>query len=162
MQDTWLPGYHVLAAAVLNVFGLWSLWALKALGVLVAVAALMCVYALAPNGRQGRLAVALLALNPVFLFTSGSTVVEPLLTALITGMALAAVRGRMKMAGFLAVLACLTATQAWIWVAGGAGVTAPEIIRGPLAGNSGRPRPAPAFGWAVPAVALLIFLQLGF
>jgi hypothetical protein len=162
MQDTWLPGYHLLAAAVLWVFGISQLWALKVLGALIGLGTLVCVYALAPNGRQGRLAVALLALNPVFLFTSGSTVVEPLLTALIAGMALAAVRGRMKIAGFLAVLACLTATKAWIWIGAVAGFTVLEIIRARLARSSGSPRPAPAFAWAVPAVAVLIFLQLGF
>jgi hypothetical protein len=162
MQDTWLPGYHLLAAAVLWIFGISQLWALKVLGALIGLGTLACVYALAPNGRQGRLAVALLALNPVFLFTSGSTVVEPLLTALITGMALAAVRGRMKIAGFLAVLACLTATKAWIWIGAIAGFAALEIIRGRLTRDGGHPRPAPAVAWAVPAVALLIFLQLGF
>src|SRR5439155_620862 len=31
MQDTWLPAYHVLAAAVLRLFGIWELPALKAL-----------------------------------------------------------------------------------------------------------------------------------
>jgi cellulose synthase/poly-beta-1,6-N-acetylglucosamine synthase-like glycosyltransferase len=162
MQDTWLPGYHLLAAAVLWIFGISQLWALKVLGALIGLGTLACVYALAPNGRQGRLAVALLALNPVFLFTSGSTVVEPLLTALITGMALAAVRGRMKIAGLMAVLACLTATKAWIWIGAIAGFTALEIIRARLARDSGRPLATPAVAWAVPAVALLIFLQLGF
>ena len=162
MQDTWLPGYHLLAAAVLWIFGISQLWALKVFGALIGLGTLACVYALAPNGRQGRLAVALLALNPVFLFTSGSTVVEPLLTALISGMALAAVRGRMKLAGFLAVLACLTATKAWIWIGAIAGFTALEIIRGRIARDRGRATPAPAVAWALPAVALLIFLQLGF
>ena len=162
MQDTWLPGYHVLAAAVLRVFGFWQLGALKVLGALLGLATLACVYALAPSGRQGRLAVALLALNPVFLFTSGSAVVEPLLAALLTGMALAAVRGRMKLAGLLAVLACLTATKAWIWIGAIAGFALLEVIRARLARDSGQRMPAPAVAWAVPAVALLIFLQLGF
>ena len=116
MQDTWLPGYHVLAAAVLKIFGLWSIGALKGLGALIGLATLASVYALAPNARQGRLAVALLALNPVFLFTSGSAVVEPLMTALLAAGALAAVRGRMKLAALLAVLAAATATKAWIWI----------------------------------------------
>src|SRR6202022_1630876 len=71
MQDTWLPGYQVLAAAVLHIFGLWQLGALKILGALIALATLACVYALASNARQARLAVGLLVLNPVFLFTSG-------------------------------------------------------------------------------------------
>jgi hypothetical protein len=163
MQDTWLPGYHMLAAAVLQTAGLWQIGALKVMGALLGLATLAGVYALAPNGRQGRLAVALLVLNPVFLFTSSSTVVEPLLTTLLTGMALAAVRGRMKVAGLLAVLACLTATKAWIWIGAIAGFAALELLRARLPRRVGAERrPAPAFAWAVPAVALLIFLQLGF
>ena len=117
MQDTWLPAYHVLAAAVLHVFGLWQLGALKVLSALLGIVTLVCVYGIAPSARQGRLAVILLALNPVFLFTSGSAVIEPLLTALLAGAALAAVRGRMKLAALLAVLAVLTSTKAWIWIA---------------------------------------------
>ena len=158
MEDTWLPAYHVLAAAVLRTFGLWQLGALKALGALLGLVTLSCVYALAPNMRQARLAVALLALNPVFLFTSGSAVVEPLLTAVLTGAALAAVRGRMKIAALLAAIACLTATKAWIWVAAVAGFAAVELLR--------RRAPAgrrwPALAWAVRAIAVLVFLQLGF
>jgi hypothetical protein len=156
MQDTWLPGYHVLAAAVLHTFGLWQLGALKALGALLGVITLACVYALAQTGRQARLAVALLVLNPVFLFTSGSAVVEPLLTALLTGGALAAVRGRMKVAALLAMLACVTATKAWIWVVAVAGFAAVDLLR-----QRSRSR-VPAMAWAVPAIALLVFLQLGF
>jgi cellulose synthase/poly-beta-1,6-N-acetylglucosamine synthase-like glycosyltransferase len=158
MEDTWLPGYHLLAAAVLRTFGLWQLGALKVLGALLGLVTLSCVYALAPNARQARLAVVLLALNPVFLFTSGSAVVEPLLTALLTAGALAAVRGRMKVAALLAVLACLTATKAWIWIAAVAGFAALELVRrrAPLS------RRWPAVAWAVPAIAVLVFLQLGF
>ena len=158
MEDTWLPGYHVLAAAVLHVFGLWQLGALKALGALLGLFTLSCVYALAPNTRQARLAVALLALNPVFLFTSGSAVVEPLLTALLTAGALAAVRGRMKVAALLAALACITATKAWIWIAAVAGFAALELLRR----RAPRSRRMPAIAWAVPAIAVLVFLQLGF
>jgi len=158
MEDTWLPGYHVLAAAVLHTFGLWQLGALKALGALLGVVTLACVFAIAPNVRQARLAVALLALNPVFLFTSGSAVAEPLLTALLTAGALAAIRGRLKVAALLAVLACITATKAWIWIAAVAGFAAFDYLRRrkPLG------RPAPAIAWAVPAIAILVFLQLGF
>ena len=157
MEDTWLPGYHVLGGAVLQLFGLWQLGALKILGALLGTATLACVYALAPNVRQARLAVALLVLNPVFLFTSGSAVAEPLLTALLTSAALAAVRKRMKLAALLAVLACVTATKAWIWVAAAAGFAVIELWR--------RNAPAwgrPAIAWAVPALALLVFFQLGF
>ncbi|MDQ6722381.1 MAG: glycosyltransferase, partial [Candidatus Dormibacteraeota bacterium] len=159
MQDTWLPGYHLLAAAVLDIFGLRSLIALKVLGALIGLVTLACVYALAPNGRQGRLAVAMLALNPVFLFTSGSTVVEPLLTALLTGTALAAVRGRLKLAAILAVIACLTATKAWIWIFGIAGFALLEVLRSHF---SRERRSMPAVAWAVPAIAVLVFMQLGF
>jgi cellulose synthase/poly-beta-1,6-N-acetylglucosamine synthase-like glycosyltransferase len=158
MEDTWLPGYHVLAAAVLNTFGLWQLGALKALGALLGLATLSCVYALAPNARQARLAVALLVLNPVFLFTSGSAVVEPLLTALLTAASLAAVRGRMKLAALLAVLACVTATKAWIWIAAVGAYAAVEF----LARGAPKGRRVPAVAWAVPAIAVLVFLQLGF
>ena len=170
MQDTWLPGYHVLAAAVLKLFGLWSLGALKMLGASMGVATLACVYALAPNARQARLAVALLALNPVFLFTSGSAVVEPLMTALLTAGALAAVRGRMKLAALLAALACVTATKAWIWIGAIVIFVVAEqalkwspvpLSRGVLVGRQ-RPRRAAAFAWAIPAVALVLLLQLGF
>jgi hypothetical protein len=157
MQDTWLPGYQVLAAAVLRMFGLWQLGALKALGALIGLATLACVYALAPNVRQARLAVALLVLNPVFLFTSGSAVAEPLVTALLTAGALAAMRQRMKLAALLAVLACVTATKAWIWIAAMAGFAAVELWRRRAPGW----RP-PAIAWAVPAIAVLVFLQLGF
>ena len=169
MQDTWLPGYHVLAAAVLKLFGLWSLGALKALGAALGLATLAFVYALAPNGRQGRLAVALLALNPVFLFTSGSAVVEPLMTALLTGGALAAVRGRIKLAATMAALACVTATKAWVWVGAVVVYAVAEqgIKRFPLrSGVRGAglrlPRRQAAFAWALPAIALLVLMQLGF
>jgi hypothetical protein len=142
---------------VLRVFGLWQLGALKVLGALIALATLACVYALAPNVRQARLAVALLVLNPVFLFTSGSAVAEPLLTVLLIAGALAAVRRRMKLAALLAALACITATKAWIWIVAVAGFAALELWRR-RAPDWGRP----AIVWAVPAIAVLVFLQLGF
>jgi cellulose synthase/poly-beta-1,6-N-acetylglucosamine synthase-like glycosyltransferase len=157
MEDTWLPGYHLLAAAVLRVFGLWQLGALQILGALLGTATLACVYALAPNVRQARLAVALLALNPVFLFTSGSAVAEPLLTALLTSAALAAVRRRMMLASLLAALACATSTKAWIWVAAAAGLGLIALWRRRAPDWS-----KPAIAWAVPSIAVLVFLQLGF
>jgi hypothetical protein len=159
MEDTWLPGYHVLAAAVLKVFGLWQIGALKALSALLGLVTLACVYALSPNARQARLAVVLLVFNPVFLFTSGSAVVEPLLTALLAGAALAAVRGKAKFAALLAVLACVTSTKAWIWIAAVAAFAGVEMLRGRLPLR----RRWPAIAYAVPAaIALLVFLQLGF
>lgn len=154
MEDTWLPGYHVLAAAVLRVFGLWQLGALKAMGALLGLATAAGVYSLAPNRRQARIAVALLVLNPVFLFTSGSAVVEPLLTALLVLAGVAAVRGRMKLAALLAALACVTSTKAWIWLVAAAGFALIEAVRF-------RERRT-AVAWAVPGLAVLVFLQLGF
>lgn len=158
MEDTWLFGYHVLAAGVLRAFGLWQFGALKVLSAVLALATLACVFALAPNRRQGTLAVALLALNPIFLFTSGSAVVEPLLTTLLTGAALAAVRGRMKLASLLAAVAAVTATKAWIWIVAAVALALFESLR---------KRPwmqsrLPSVAWATPAIALLVLLQLGF
>ncbi len=158
MEDTWLPAYHVLAAGVLRIFGLWQLGALKALSALMGVVIAACVYALAPNTRQARLAVALLVLNPVFLFTSGSAVVEPLLTALLTAAGLAAVRGKMKLAALLAVLACATSTKAWIWIGAAAAFAVIEAARSRVAGR----QRAGAVAWAIPALGVLVFLQFGF
>lgn len=168
MEDSWLPGYHVLAAAVLQVAGLWRLDLLKAVSALFGLATLALVYALAPGVRQGRLAVALLALNPVFLFTSGSAVVEPMLTALLTGAALCAVRGRMRLASLLAALACLTSTKAWLWVAAAAVFAAVELLHGAVSGSrvTGRrrllDRQAGVLVWTAPAIAVVAVLQLGF
>ena len=160
MEDTWLPGYHLLGGAVLNVFGWHQLGALKAMGALLGLATLACVYSIAPNVRQGRLAVILLLLNPVFLFTSGSAVVEPLLTALLVGAALAAIRHRMRLAALLGALAAVTATKAWIWIGAVIAYIAMEQIHAHATRRSARPVPAAA--WAVPAVALLVFMQLGY
>jgi cellulose synthase/poly-beta-1,6-N-acetylglucosamine synthase-like glycosyltransferase len=160
MEDTWLPGYHLLAGAILRVFGLWQLGALKTLGALLGLATLACVYWMAPNVRQGRLAVIMLVLNPVFLFTSGSTVVEPLLTALLVGAALAAVRRRMRLAALLAALAALSGTKAWIWI--GAAIAIVVIEQAYVRVTRRTARAVPAAAWAVPAVALLVFVQLGY
>ena len=157
MEDTWLPGYHVLAAAVLHVFGLWQLGALKVMSALFGAATAACVYALAPNRRQAVLATALLVLNPVFLFTSGSAVVEPLLTALLSGAALAAVRGRLKLAALLAAFAVLTSTKAWLWIGAAAAFALLEVLRSRAGWRS-----RGAVAWALPALGVLVFLQLGF
>jgi cellulose synthase/poly-beta-1,6-N-acetylglucosamine synthase-like glycosyltransferase len=159
MEDTWLPGYHVLAAAVLHVFGLWQLGVLKAMGALLGLATLACVYALAPSVRQGRLAAVLLVLNPVFLFTSGSAVVEPLLTSLLMAGALAAVRARMRLAALLALLAALTATKAWIWIGAVGAIFLGERLVGAI--RHGARRPLPAAAWGVPAIAVIVLVQVG-
>ncbi len=118
MEDTWLPGYSVMAALVLRVFGLWQIGALRIAGVLFGVVTLAIVYRLAETPRQARFAVALLALNPVFLFTASATVVEPMLTALVSGAALAAMRSRWRLATTLGAIALATSTKAWL-LAGG-------------------------------------------
>ena len=160
MEDTWLPGYHLLAGAVLHVSGLWQLGALKALGALLGLATLASVYRIAPTVRQGRMAVILLVLNPVFLFTSGSAVVEPLLTALLVGAALAAVQRHMRLAALLAALAAVTATKAWIWIGAVLAVVVIEQVHARVTSRAARPLPAAA--WALPAVAVLVFVQLGY
>ena len=158
MQDTWLPAYQVLAAAVLHVFGLWQLDLLKLMSAAFGLLTAACVCWLAPNARQARIATALLVLNPVFLFTSGSAVVEPMLTALLMAAAVAASRGRMLLAALLAALACATSTKAWIWVGAAAAYTLIETVRTRSAAGAG----VRAVGWTVPALSVLVFLQLGF
>ncbi len=160
MEDTWLPGYHLLAGAVLRLLGLWQLGALKLLGALLGLATLAFVYRIAPTVRQGRIAVILLVLNPVFLFTSGSAVVEPLLTALLVGAALAAVQRRMQLAALLAALAAVTATKAWIWIGAALAVVVIEQVHARVTRRAARPLPAAA--WALPALAVLVFVQLGY
>jgi cellulose synthase/poly-beta-1,6-N-acetylglucosamine synthase-like glycosyltransferase len=186
MEDTWLPGYHVLAAAILRVVGLRQIDALRLAGVAMGLVTLALVYRLAPNPRQGRLAVALLALNPVFLFTTSATVAEPLVTALLSGAALAAARSRMKLAALLAVLACATATKAWIWIGAVAAFVVTEQLvllatrqrrlTSPQAGMSARKarrvgtlgnpfKPRPVFStravFALPVLAILALAPLG-
>ncbi len=168
MEDTWLPGYHVLAAAVLWLFGLWRIDLLRLVGVLLGVVTLGIVYRIAPSPRQGRLAVALLALNPVFLFTSSATVAEPLMTALLSGAALAALRARRLLAALLALAACATSTKAWLLI-GGAGVffVGEQIFKwvsSPPRGEVVRAK-RERVGLAVlatPVLGVLLFLQLGF
>ncbi|MEP7105275.1 MAG: hypothetical protein ABI838_05475, partial [Chloroflexota bacterium] len=156
MEDSWLPGYHLLAAGVLRLFGLWNLGALKVTNIALALATLVAVVRLAGSPRRGRLAAFLLACNPVFLLTAGSVVAEPLLTAALTGAALAAVSGRLGLAALLAATACLTGTKAWIWflVAAVALLSEQALRRGSVR------RPSPA--WLLPALGVLVLLQLGF
>ena len=92
MEDTWLPGYQYLAAAVLQLAGWHQMEALKLANVGLALITLVLVHQLAETPRQGRLAVLLLALNPIFLLTATSAVAEPLMLAALTGAALALTR----------------------------------------------------------------------
>ena len=163
MEDTWLPGYHVFAAGLLKVFGLWSLDSLRVAGVLIGVATLGLVYRLAPSARQGRLAVALLALNPVFLFTSSETVAEPLMTALLCGGALAAIRSRLLVAGTLALAACGVSSKAWIFVGAAVAVAVFRLLPNPRRseGWETRLQPRAAAVFALPAVAVMALLPFG-
>jgi hypothetical protein len=61
-----------------------------------------------------------------------------------------------KVAALLAVLACVTATKAWIWIVAIAGIAAVDLLR------RRSPLRVPTVAWAVPAIAVLVFLQLGF
>src|SRR5260370_257538 len=108
----------------------------------------------------GRCALIFLALNPVFLFTSGSAVAEPLMTALLAGASLAAIKRNMRLAALLAALAAVTATKAWIWIGAAVGVLVLEQVFARLRKRSARSIPAAA--WAVPALALLVVLQFGY
>jgi len=156
MEDTWLPGYHVLAGVLLKLFGLHQIDLLRLAGVVMGVVTLGLVYKLAPNARQGRLAVALLALNPVFAFTASATVAEPLATALLSGAALAAVRARMRLAALLAVLAAATSTKAWIFI-GAVAVMSLVELASPWLRRSAAPqrRRLGVAVFAIPVVAVL-------
>jgi cellulose synthase/poly-beta-1,6-N-acetylglucosamine synthase-like glycosyltransferase len=157
MQDTWLPAYQVMAAGVLRVSGLWNLGLLKLVNVAIALVTLGLVYRLAGSARRGRLAVALLGLNPVFLLTATTAVAEPLLVVCLLGSVAAAQSRRVYLAAALAALACLTGTKAWLWLLGLAVVflvewTATRRWRG------ARRRLA----WAAPIVVLVILLESTF
>ncbi len=158
MQDTWLPGYHVLAALVLKVLGTWQLGALRAMDVGLAVGTLAVTYRLAGSRRRGLVAVALLALNPIFVLTSTQAVAEPLLVLLLLG---AVAARRMGPAAVLACLACLTGTKAWLWLGclllvQGAVWGLRLRSRGSLGALRGR------LAWAVPALTVAVVLQAGF
>src|SRR5437879_12055259 len=82
------------------------------------------------------------------------------MTVLLAGAALAAIRHRMRLAALLAALAAVTATKAWIWIAAAVAFEVIEEIHARLTRRAARPLAAAA--WAVPAVALLVFVQLGY
>jgi hypothetical protein len=66
----------------------------------------------------------------------------------------------MKLAALLVALAVLTSTKAWIWIAVVAGIFVFEQVQAAL--KRGKVRRLPAAAFAVPAVAVLVFLQFGF
>lgn len=158
MQDTWLPGYHLLAAAVLALSGVWQLTALRLVNAALGVVSVVIVYRLAGDRRQGVLASLLLGLNPIFVLTTTSAVAEPLLLALLLAAVAAALAGHWPAATVLAGAACLTGTKAWLWlaclvvatmVAAAAGRCPAAVIRRTLI-------------WVAPALALALTLEAGF
>jgi hypothetical protein len=152
MQDTWLPAYHAAGAAVLLVFGLHSLWALRLFSGALGLAALALTAHLAGGGRRGRLAAALLLLNPAFLLTATSAVAEPMLLAALLGATALLAARRLRWAALLALIACLTGTKAWLWIGL---VVAAELAAQLFARNR-------RLGWAVPALAAVALLQFAF
>ncbi len=154
MEDSWLPAYQLLAAGLLTAAGTWNLDALRSLSIGLSVAALLLTQRLAGGGRRGRVAAALLVLNPIFLLTGTEAVAEPLLLVFVLGSALALQERRPRTAAGLAALACLTGTKAWLWLAIAVAVQA-AVWLAPA-------RRRPALGWALPAVAVLALFQLGF
>lgn len=153
MQDTWLPAFQVIAAALLKVFGLWQLAPLKAFNIGASILSLGLVYRLAGGRRRGVFAVLLLAVNPIFLLTSSTVVAEPLLLAALLGAVVAVREGRTALAAALMCLACLTGTKAWLWL--GALVVVIAVAR--IAWE--RIRLPSRLGWIVPALALVLILQ---
>ena len=153
MQDTWLPGYQVVVAALLRLFGLWQLAPLKTFNAGLSLVSLGLVYHLAGTPRRGALAVVLLMANPIFLLTSTTVVAEPLLVAALLGAVAAAKAGRGWVAAALFCLACLTGTKAWLWVGSLLAVMAISSVA------SGRTRSPFKLRWIAPAVALVATLQ---
>jgi cellulose synthase/poly-beta-1,6-N-acetylglucosamine synthase-like glycosyltransferase len=159
MQDTWLPAYHVMAALVLRVFGIWQIGALKSVDVLLGVATLIVTFRIAGSRRRGMVAVALLALNPIFILTTTQAVAEPLLVLFLLSAVWAAIAGRMGAAAVLGCLACLTGTKAWIWLGCVVVVLAVEWLLRTRASSSGAAR---RVLWVAPALALAVTLQVVF
>jgi cellulose synthase/poly-beta-1,6-N-acetylglucosamine synthase-like glycosyltransferase len=155
MQDTWLPAYSFFAAAVLRVAGWHQLGALKLANVGLALVTLAIVRKLAATPRQGGLAVLLLALNPIFLLTATSAVAEPLILLALTASAASLLARRPALAASWALIACLTGTKAWLWL-----FCALSVLAGTALLSGRRPALSQRLAWAMPAVALLLVLQL--
>ena len=159
MQDTWLPAYHLVAALVLRVFGIWQIGALKSVDVVLGVATLIVTYRIAGSRRRGMVAVMLLALNPIFILTTTQAVAEPLLVLFLLSAVWAANAGRVGLAAVLGCLACLTGTKAWIWLGCVVAVLAVEWLLRTRARSSGAAR---RVLWVAPALALAVTLQVVF
>jgi cellulose synthase/poly-beta-1,6-N-acetylglucosamine synthase-like glycosyltransferase len=158
MQDTWLPAYHVLAAAVLRLFGTWELAGLKALNAALGMGVLALTYRLAGSSRRGLVAVALLALNPIFLLTSTTAVAEPLLLLGLLGAVVGVMEGRPRLAAVCGSIAVLTGTKAWLWL----GCLALVVAVMWLFRRQGRAAAVLRPAWLVPAFGLVVLLQLRF
>ena len=152
MEDTWLPGYHVAAGAVLRAAGLWQIGALRAFSAACAVVTLALLFRIAGGGGKGVLAVLLVALNPIFLLTATSVVAEPLLTLGLIGATAAALEDRRLLAALLALAACLVATKAWLWLllVAAAYLLAPVLVRSRSRG---------AVLWLLPALLGAIVIE---
>jgi cellulose synthase/poly-beta-1,6-N-acetylglucosamine synthase-like glycosyltransferase len=159
MQDTWLPAYHVMAALVLRVFGIWSIGALKSVDVLLGVGTLIITFRLATSRRQGLVAVTLLALNPIFILTTTQAVAEPLLVFFLLAAVWAANAGRVSLAALFGCLACLTGTKAWLWLGCVVAIVAVEWLLRTRASSSGAVR---RVLWVAPALALAVTMQVVF
>ena len=155
MQDTWLPGYTYLAAAVLRVAGWHQIGALKVVNAVLALATLAIVRRLAPTERQGRFAVLLLALNPIFLLTATSAVAEPLILLALTASAASLLARRHALAASWAVIAALTGTKAWLWL-----LCAVMVLVGGALLARRRPGLVRRLAWALPAAGVLLIIQL--
>ena len=155
MQDSWLPGYSLFAATVLRVAGWHQIGALKLANVGLALVTLALLKGMALTSRQGRLAVLLLALNPVFLLTATSAVAEPLLLLCLTAASGALLARRPALAASWAVIACLTGTKAWLWL-----FCAVVVLAAGALLSRRHPALSPRLAWAMPAAAVLVLLQL--
>lgn len=153
MEDTWLPGYHVAAAAILQVVGLWQIGALRAFSAACALATLALLFRIAGGGAKGVIAVLFVSLNPIFLLTATSVVAEPLLTLCLLGTTTALLQDRRRLAAVLALVACLVGTKAWLWLV--------LLAAGyPLLSLVARSRSRAAISWLLPALLLAAVLEV--
>src|SRR5207245_1359627 len=90
-------GYAALSSSRW-LLGIWELPALKAVNAALGIGVLALTYRLAGNSRRGLAAVALLALNPIFLLTSTTAVAEPLLLVGLLGTVVGVKEGRPRIA----------------------------------------------------------------
>jgi len=154
MEDTWLPGYHVVAGAILRFAGLWEIGSLRAFSAGCALLTLGLLFRLAGGGGTGVLAVLFVALNPIFLLTATSAVAEPLLTLCLVAATAAALADRRRLAALAALAACAVGTKAWLWLLLAACVQVLLVVGAKTPARSGR-----AVGWIVPALLLAVVIE---